>query len=406
MKRREFIKLGALGIPVLYSCHLSDQGGTETNEPSCSLASLFWVKNIPAIPYQPQLPETSSAMKALINLMSEQGLKFYRSIHSGNLLGPRGLINRDDVVLIKVNAQWKYRGCTNSDLTAQLIEAILDHPDGFQGEVVIMENGQGRGSLNCDTDAAYSDSQVHANAVNEWQSFQYLIDITFNDPRVSGYLLDPIRDVFIDADDHLTDGYRKLDNVSFPCFTTRAGNRIELKEGIWNSGRYQQNLKLINLPVLKHHDTGGSEITASLKHMYGVLSMKDSHAPFRHYQGLGETCGRMISVVRQPVLNIIDAIWVSHNSLAGEPVKATTPVNQILASQDPVALDYWAAKYILFPIDANERHHPDFPGINQWLSDARELINQKGGLYNYSRDLAGESVTQKESEMQVFTLDM
>lgn len=398
--------MGMLGVPVLCACHIQDQKSTESDDPACSLSSLFWVKNIPEIPYEPSLPENLSGIKTLIRLMAEQGLKFYGSHRSGDLQGPRGLINRNDVVLVKVNAQWKYRGCTNSDMTAQLIEAVLDHPDGFQGEVVIMENGQGRGSLNCDTHAAYGDSLVQANAVKEWQSFQYLIDVTFNDPRVSGYLLDPVRGTFIDVHEHVTDGYRKLDNVSYPCFTTRSGNRIELKEGIWTSTGYHQNVKLINFPVLKHHDVNGSEITASLKHMYGVLSMKDNHAPFRHYRGLGETCGRMIAAIRQPVLNIIDAIWVSHGSLSGYPANTTTPVNQILVGQDPVALDYWAAKHILAPIDSNPRHHPDFPGINQWLTDARDFINQNGGLYNYSRDLAGEPVTQNESDMTVFTREM
>ena len=55
------------------------------------------------------------------------------------------MIEADDVVLIKVNAQWKYRGCTNSDLIRGLIQRIREHPGGFRGEVVIIENGQGRG---------------------------------------------------------------------------------------------------------------------------------------------------------------------------------------------------------------------------------------------------------------------
>jgi hypothetical protein len=113
---------------------------------------------------------------------------------------------------------------------------------------------------------------VHANANDERHSFLYLVNTIFRDPRVSSYLLDPIRGRFIAADDHHTDGYRRYEDVSYPCFTTAGGTRIELKEGIWQGDGYEQNLKLINVPVLKHHDTGGSEITASLKHLYGVLS--------------------------------------------------------------------------------------------------------------------------------------
>ena len=51
------------------------------------------------------------------------------------------LLRAGDVVLLKVNAQWKYRGCTNSDVVRGLVQRILEHPDGFAGEVVIA-NGQ------------------------------------------------------------------------------------------------------------------------------------------------------------------------------------------------------------------------------------------------------------------------
>jgi hypothetical protein len=153
-----------------------------------------------------------------------------------------------------------------------------------------------------------------------------------------------------------------------------------LREGIWNGSGHTQNLKLINVPVLKHHDTGGSEITASLKHCYGIVSMADGQSGFRHYGGLGETCGKMIASVRTPVLNIIDAIWVSHSSVAGYPTDTTFRANQILASQDPVALDYWAAKYIMYPISHSPRHLPTFSGIDLWLTNAQAAINDRGGL--------------------------
>jgi uncharacterized protein (DUF362 family) len=336
--------------------------------------------------------------------MGDQGLKFYRSPQETDLAGPSGLIDPDDVVLIKVNAQWKYRGCTNSDLVRGLIQRILDHPDGFEGEVVIFENGQGRGSLNCDTvGGGYPDAQVHANANDESHSFLYLVRTVFNDPRVSSFLLDPIRTRFIGSADHSNNGYRRYENVSYPCFTTAGGRRVELQEGVWQGNGYSQNLKLINVPVLKYHDTEGSEITASLKHFYGVVSMADGQSPFRHYSGLGETCGKMVVSVRTPVLNMIDAIWVSHSSLAGWPATMTLRANQILASQDPVALDYWAAKYIFYPISKNPRHLPGFPGIDAWLTGARDVINSRGGLNDPDQGILVGNVTKDEQEMVAYT---
>jgi hypothetical protein len=366
---------------------------------------LFWVKRIPDLPfYDPSRSNFHIGLDSLLYLMADKGLSLYRSSSGHPFAGPDGLIAAGDVVLIKVNAQWKYRGCTNSDLIRGLIQRILDHPDGFDGEVVIIENGQGRGSLRCDTSASYGgDRSVHANALDERHHFLYLVNSVFSDPRVSAYLLDPIRDTFIDDEDHTRDGYRIFENVSYPCFTTAGGRRVELKEGIWQDGAHQSNLKLINVPVLKHHDTGGSEITAGLKHVYGLVSMSDGRKSFRHYGGLGETCGKMMASVATPVLNIIDAIWVSHFALKGYPANTTFQANQLLASQDPVAADCWAAKYILYPIDSNFRHHPGFSGVNRWLTQAADTINDRGGLLDPDKGIRVGRVTRKEGEMAVHT---
>jgi len=396
LTRRKFLGTLAAGAAAPYAARLP---GLRT---SAVLNPLFWVKGIPDLPfYDPAEPNRHLGLDSLLYIMADKGLKFYRSSGGHPFSGPEGLIAVRDVVLIKVNAQWKYRGCTNSDLIRGLIQRVLDHPDGFAGEVVIIENGQGRGSLRCDTPKAYGgDTSVHANANDESHHFLYLVDTVFNDPRVSAYLLDPVRAKLIDDNDHVQDGYRTVENVSYPCFTTSGGNRVELGKGIWNGGAHRRNLKLINVPVLKHHDTGGSEITASLKHMYGVVSMSDGQTVGRHYDKLGDTCGKMMASVVKPVLNIIDAIWVSQSSLGGYPAQTTFRANQLLASQDPVAADYWAAKYILYPIDGNDRHHPDFSGIDHWLSQAAATINSRGGLRDAEKGIVVGRVTKTETEMK------
>lgn len=397
LSRRHFIK-GAVGSAIstvlLHSSHLLGREAAAQN-------SLFSVNEIPGNPFYSQHnPNNHAGIDCLLFFMGNNGLNFFRSSQTMLLSGPQGMIAASDIVLLKVNAQWKYRGATNSDLVRGLIQAILNHPDGFTGEIVIFENGQGRGSLNCDTYDSYGDSDVHANALDDRQSFVYLVDNLFKDSRVSAFLLDPIRNTFINRDDHTTDGYRILENVSYPCFTTKRGNRVELKEGIWNGSGYGQNLKLINVPVLKTH--GGSEITASLKHFYGVLSMSDGGSGFRHYSGLGETCGKMVVSVRPPVLNIMDAILVSHKSLDGYPESNTSNANRIVASQDPVALDYWAAKHILYPIDNNYSHHPDNATIQDWLHVAQGFINNRGGLYSPQNGILVNRVTKNEEDMVVY----
>lgn len=396
LSRRRFIGTVGAGSLALLT---PSWAGRLTAAPD-PLSKIFHVGNVPDPPFLAG-GNLHAGIETLLQLMHGQGLPFYRSAAAAPLSGAQGLIAAGDVVLLKVNAQWKYRGCTNSDVVRGLVERVLRHPDGFRGEVVIVENGQSCGSLNCDTSVNYENHEVHANAVNESHSFSYLIRSVFADPRVSGFLFDPIRSVFIAADDHVTDGYRRFENVSYPCFTTSGGRRVELREGIWTGSGHAQNLKLLNVPVLKHHDAGGSEITAALKHVYGLVSMLDGSRSYRHYLGLGETCGKMMAAVRPPVLNVIDAIWVSHLALKGYPASATRQLNALVASQDPVALDYWAAKHVLFPIDGNPRHHPDHENIQRWLQAAEATINGRGGLYHPEWGIAVGAVTRDESRMAV-----
>ena len=398
--RREFLKRFAAGAAVA----LPLSSGNPPEAGAAIVNPIFWVTEIPDQPFGTgALDNNHAGLETLLRLLGDKGLKFYRSALETRLSGPTGLIAKRDVVLIKVNGQWKYRGCTNSDLVRGLIQRVITHPDGFEGEVVIVENGQGRGSLNCNTSSSYDgDTSVQANANDRDHSFVHLVDNIFQDPRVSYYLLDPIRGSFIAGDEHVADGYRKYENVSYPCFTTKGGRRVELAKGIWDGDRFRQRLKLINVPVLKHHDQGGSEITASLKHFYGLVSMSDGQSTFRHYGGLGTTCGKMIVSVRTPVLNIVDGIWVSHLSIKGYPENTTFRANQIMASQDPVALDYCAAKRILYPIDHNWRHHPNFAGIAKWLRNARLVINERGGIYSARDGIQVGKVTQDENQMAIF----
>jgi hypothetical protein len=403
LTRREVVRLAAGGVAVSALTPLVPIA--EAGIPQQS--DIFSVSRIPKQPFRRKLlgRHRHLGVDCLLHLMGVGKLKFYRSKQKGPLSGGRGMIAADDVVLVKVNATWKYRGNTNSDVVRGLIQAILDHPDGFTGEVVIIENSQGWGSLACDTANHYDDGSTHANANKSHHSFIYVVDTLIADSRVSYYLLDPIGETFIDGSDHVTEGYRVYEDVSYPCFTTAGGKRVELREGVWNGTGYSQNLKLINVPVLKHHDRGGSEITGALKHTYGILSMKmgEELLDYRHYAGLGRTCGKMMVSVRTPVLNIIDAIWVSQGALSGYPAEATTRVDWIAASQDPVALDYWSAKNILYPIDGNRRHHPDFKGIKVWLNDARKIINARGGLWDPKRGIRVDKVTRDENKMRIFS---
>ncbi len=351
------------------------------------------------------IPDFSSAnyhpgVESLLTLMGQKGLKFYQHSETSDLAGPNGLIAANDVVLLKVNAQWKHRGCTNTDVLRGLIQRILDHPAGFSGEVVIVENGQGRGSF--DSNQNYNgDTSTAANAENPAHTFNYLVRTVFSGRPVSAFLLDSVRSVQVSDNDHSTNGYRRLNPhperqswyISYPCFTTAGGHRVELARGLWSGSGYAQNLKLINMPVLKTH--GGCGVTGALKLFYGVLSMSFSDSGY-HYGRIGEVLGQMFAHVRAPDLNIMDAIWVSYASLGGYPPNTTSRQNILLASTDPVALDYWASKYVLYPIDQNPNHHPDLPA--QYTdSNLAQYLNAAGMEINACNPIGGRPVNWSDS---------
>jgi hypothetical protein len=82
---------------------------------------------------------------------------------------------------------------------------------------------------------------------------------------------------------------------------------------------------------------------------------------------------------------------------AGYPPENTTRLDQLLASLDPVALDYWASKHLLYPIDGNEEHNPDeYMPLRNYLIQVRDLVNAGGGL-------SGHETTLDESLIDVYS---
>jgi hypothetical protein len=287
----------------------------------------------------------------LISVMGVTGLKWHRSAALGLTSGPTGLIDRDGVVLIKVNAQWSQRGGTNTDVLRGILRRIVEHPDGFIGEIVVADNGQGAGSL----------ARSQNNAENQGQSVQYVVnDFAAEGWRVSTSLWDNIRQNPVGeyASGDLNDGYvlaTEADpqtgiRVSYPKFRTVAGTYLSYKEGVWDadSGVYdRQRLVVINVPVLKTHSIYG--VTAAVKNHMGVVTqglLTDSH------NSVGEGgLGSVLAEVRMPDLTILDCIWILARPGSGPSASyaQASRRDQLVAGADPVALDAWAVKNILIP---------------------------------------------------------
>jgi len=415
ISRRKFIGTTAAGTAALPLLGVLDfdralgQGAGDRSQ-------VFRVDNCPV--HDGQLRHVG--VDALLHLLSANGTKFYKTAASGDLNGPNGLIAADDVVILKVNAQWKCRGGTNTDMLRGLIQRILQHPDGFKGEVVIFENGQNRpasfdGLHNDVYKTEYRpfpelDGQVLVNAEEEsLLTIDYLVGTVFAGKPVSSFLMDPYADTWIADDDHQTNGYRRIGEkgtpcVSYPCFTTAGGNRIELKPGRWTGSGFAQNLKLIHCAVLKDH-SGDVGMTGALKIVYGTLSMTDGTSAKRHYVDLGSQCAKMWTEVRVPDLNILDCIWVSFGSMTvgkyyvsgciGYPASIVSRRNILLAGHDPIAIDYHANKHILFPLGGNSAasHDPDnCKSLVAIYQQAQDTLNAAGGIRGRKTQKGDENI--------------
>lgn len=334
---------------------------------------------------------------ALLSLLAGRGIKLFRTDREHPWGGPEGIVAADDIVVVKINCQWSCRGATNTDVLRGLVHRLLQHPEGFAGEVVIVENGQGRGSFDGRVSALSYGSwpeivgQIRVNAEEEdLLSVRHLTDHVFAGEPVGATRLDGLSALFLAEDAHGEEGYRKLAApagiagtrlISYPCFQTPGGRIVDLRNGRWTGSTYVPNVKLINLPVLKHHQ--GCGFTGALKHCYGLVSMRDGVYNHRHYNQLGYQCGQFWAMVRPADLHILDCIWVSHDSLGGYPPETTRRCNTLLAALDPVALDYFAAKYVLLPAggSAADEHDPDLSGVlRRDLACAQDVISAFGGI--------------------------
>jgi uncharacterized protein (DUF362 family) len=335
----------------------------------------------------------------LIDLMGNYNLLFYQSTTAGNNKGPTGIIASDDTVIIKVNSQWDERGGTNTDVLKALIEAIMQHPDGFVGEIVVADNGQAQygstgqgGSLNYDKN----------NAENISQSVQKVVDFFDSSYRVSTYLWDTITTQRVKeySEGDTANGYVINTTInpttgamiSYPKFKTEFGTYVSFKLGLWDPQKQSydsDHLKVINVPVLKSH--GGYGVTACVKHYMGVVSDKLTRqlGAAAHDTVATGGMGTQMVETRLPILNIIDAIWVNANPMRGPGTsyRSATRTNVIAASTDPVALDYWAAKHIILQTAQNAGYintssmDPDnvsARSFGQWLRLSMQELNQAG----------------------------
>jgi hypothetical protein len=362
------------------------------------------------------------------------------------------IIGREDVVVIKPNVQWWNQGGPNLLALKTFVEMIMEREGGFRGEVVMAENIHRGATPGKNTYSGWvprfernSDAPDIRN-MNELcdhlkrrydRSFSvcHLIDVEDGSNRVSGpaggngyVYCDGTEGVPLLSFDN---GCRGKDKdfreviMTYPIMTTDQGTVIDFKNGVWEKDAYTgQPLKFINFASLNHH-SGYCGATSAVKNYLGVTDISGGHDPhnggkltkeyynfhsfpFNEWKPgpvpgmIGAEIGVFMNRIRKADLNITTAEWIGLASRTDPPVARP---KAILASTDPVALDYHAFKYILYPNSRVPVHNPDH-GKSPVCQYLKKCAEQGGGVFDeehvnvMSYDVKAER-TQRDDELMI-----
>ena len=377
--------------------------GVKLAPPAEYRAQVFHVTDCPRDP----VGDRFTGLENLIALMGREGLKFYASSTVSPLSGPDGVIAPDDVVIIKINYQWPERGGTNTDVLRGLIRLIVDHPDTFNGEVVVCENAQ------FNPVDQFDRSENNAQDIT-LSPHDVVVGFQGQGYNVSHYDWTVIRRTSVDefSEGDMTDGYvlfpydsEVRGRVSYPKFRSDSDTYISLKQGIWDpvGETYdKEHLKFVNMPVLKsHHAVYGA--TACVKDYMGVVTRElgtNSHSAIRY--GI---LGALLGEIGLADLNILDCIWVNANPHdgPGTSYSGATRRDELVASVDPVAADIWAVKNILVPAFIAGGYTPPWPWPSADPDDPNSAFREYLDNSMYRILAAGLDVTNNPDQIDVYT---
>lgn len=355
----------------------------------------------------------SETIYRAVNGTSEQNLTKILDLMGGI----EKIIGSSDVVIIKPNVQWWNQGAPNLAALKTFVDIIMERPGGFNGEVVLVENCH-RGSSpwqhggwangferNSDVPDVSNINELFKILKEKYGSrFStcHLIDIGAGGRRIfkpsegTGYVYcDGSNGVpLIYCENGESGSNRRATIMTYPIIKTDKGTIIDFKHGIWEKGSYTgQPLRFINFTALNHH-SNYCGVTSAIKNYMGIADLsggpdpkngglltKDYYNfhsfPFNKWSPgpepgmLGAEIAMFMKTIRKADLNITTAEWIGLSSRIDAPIVQTRAV---LASADPVALDYHSAKYLLYPNSKISVHNPD---------------NKKSPVYQYLMKCAG-----------------
>ena len=340
------------------------------------------------------------------------------------------LIGKKDIVILKPNAQWWNQGRTNLAAMKGFIDLVLNIPS-FKGEIIIAENHHFMDESLPEGEKDNVRGWTHFSEINgNIDGVKHNLNTLINLYREQGYKNvtkyhwrdgGPKRDIWgngqnggIVESPAQEDGYVWTDidytfsgffglkkwkvKMTYPIFTSKYSKiTIDLKNSAYKrdgkgGGYYlpDKPVKFINFAVLNTHgdDTG---ITSSVKNYMGItdLSCGSWGLEPEGYVNVHQCGGKyypyakagplayFMKTIRKADLNIVTAEWVGWGSRT-KPTKATR-MHSILASRDSIALDYYGAKYLVYPLSRNREYHdPDNPKsfVRKFLDLALETLGE------------------------------
>jgi len=365
--------------------------------------------------------------------------------------GIEKFIGNSDIVILKPNAQWWHQGMTNTNAMKAFIDLVLEIPN-FAGEIIIAENHHIKEDNSRGWTTECRNGDYNLNELIEFFQSKGNKNVTKYHLHDGGPNPNPregnagdgkiVRgpwegDGYVWCDDavYVSPENRKC-MMTYPIFTSSYSNiTIDLKNGAWKDGNYLNvPVKFINFSALNHHGYYAG-ITASIKNLMGVTDLTCGYhgstpegffnvhfigyENFIHRLGTrfmfgfarrnmndfaelmrsiveifgifnfwyaGGALGFWMSHIRKPDLNIITAENVGYGGRTDPTKSANTKT--VLASTDPVALDYCAVKHVLLPATKNagdkglpylKTNDTDYLPFKNFLTECQRYI---GGTFD------------------------
>lgn len=362
ISRRDFLLgvAGTAGTLLVQSCGDSgDSGGSAS-------PAVVMLENVPLQAWNPGPSRFHPGVDRVLEILRDKGTPLLHTTASHPMGGTGGIVRPDDVVVIKVNGISEFIGSTNTDILGGLVARILDHPDGFEGEVALVDKYFFYRLPTRGTDA---------NAEIRAQNFDFVATALGEQvatPDFFGlvgtalpYEPDPWKDGYVDLMT-LFPEEPAFAYLSYPRFTTARGTHIDLRRGVYEGGEFHDRLRFIDVPVLKHH--GWMGMTAALKNLFGILNIGTILGTFFGIPGVWDRWlethhqihsnglfGRFMRHIRHPDLTLLDAMHILNQPPFGPIYSRSTPTDAwktaatLVASSSPVAVDHAAAAEIMYP---------------------------------------------------------